>query len=235
MTSEPHHEPFIRNPAAADLVWDALEALSEGIAVYDANYRLVTCNQRYVDMFPLIADLIDRGAAWEDLLRAGAERGQYRKALGQTEAWIEGRLQNGVPIGETLEIELTNGRVYQVQFSATKNNGFVVANTDVTERRLAEVATRERETLLRTVLEASPVAVVMARQHDGSILYRSPEAVRFFGETTHATEHYLSPQDRENYVNALADTGQVDDYRLSLQNVAGESRANGILGALDRI
>lgn len=232
MTSEPYHEPFTRNPAAADLVWDALEALSEGIAVYDADYRLVTCNQRYVDMFPLIGDLIDRGAAWEDLLRAGAERGQYRRALGQTEAWIEGRLQNGVPIGETLEIELTNGRIYQVQFSATKNNGFVVANSDITDRRKAEVAMRERETLLATVLEASPVAVVMARQGDGKIRYRSPEAFRLFGHTESATEHYLNQKDRRDYVAALVADGHVDDYRVALKDASGAPRPTASWGRL---
>ena len=232
MTSEPTQKPFTRNPAAADLVWDALEALSEGIAVYDSEYRLVTCNQRYVDMFPLIGDLIDRGAAWEDLLRAGAERGQYRDAVGRHEEWIANRLQYDVPIGQTLEIELTTGSVYEVQFSATKNNGFVVANTDITERRQAEVAARERETLLSTVLEASPVAVVMARQKDGHILYRSPEAIRFFGNTKNALEHYVNPQDRQNYVDALHQAGYVDDYRITFKNAQGKLCASESWGRL---
>ncbi|WP_120502568.1 ATP-binding protein [Roseovarius sp. EL26] len=221
MISETSNKSFVRNPAAADLVWDALEALSEGIAVYDSEYRLVTCNQRYVDMFPLISDLIDRGASWSDLLRAGAERGQYREAMGRVDEWIAGRLKNDVPIGQILEIELTNGCVYEVQFSATKNNGFVVANTDITERRQAEIATHERETLLRTVLEASPVAVVMARQEDGHILYRSPEAVRFFGDTKNALEHYADRQDRQDYVDTLHQVGHVDDYRITLRNAQG--------------
>lgn len=211
-----------RNPAAADLVWDAIEALSEGIAIYGADHRLITCNQRYIDMFPMISDLITRGALWHDLLRAGAERGQYVDAVDRHEEWIEYRLKHGVPIGKTVEIELTSGAIYQVQFSATKNDGFVVANTDITERRQAEAVVREQENILRTVLETSPVVVVMARLSDGRILYRSPGAVAMFGQTTNALEHYVNPKDRDRYTAALKDAGQVNDYRITLRDVHGK-------------
>ena len=225
-------KPVNRNPAAADLVWDAIEALSEGIAVYGADHRLITCNQRYVDMFPMISDLIDRGVAWEDLLRAGAERGQYVQALGRQKEWTEYRLRLGVPIGKTIEIELTSGAIYQVQFSATKNDGFVVANTDITERRQAEAVVREQENILRTVLETSPMVVVMARLEDGRILYRSPGAVSMFGDTKNALEHYLDPKDRDRYISALAESGQVNDYHITLKDAAGNLCATTSWGRL---
>ena len=237
MTTRPKQKPFTRNPEAADLIWDAMEAISEGIAVYDADHRLVTCNQRYCDMFPLISDLIDRGALWEDLIRAGAERGQYLAALGRVEEWIAERLATGevfkqTHATQTRELELTDGSVYETQFTKTKQGGFVVTNTDITERRQAEAVAREQEQILRTVLDTSPVAVVMAKLEDGSILYRSPGAVAFFGNTKNALDHYVTPKDRQDYIETLVATGRVDDYRITLKDARGKLCATTSWGRL---
>ncbi|MEL7259418.1 MAG: PAS-domain containing protein, partial [Pseudomonadota bacterium] len=201
----------------ADLLWDAIEALSEGIAVYDADHRLVTFNRRYCDMFPIIADLIEPGVQWRELLRAGAERGQYRDAIGCEANWLEERLSQGVPIGHTLEIALGDGVYYETQFSATKHGGFVVANTDISERKQAELAAHEQAQLLRMVLETSPVAVVMARMSDGKVLYRSPRAIQMYGDTDCALSHYANPKDRDTYIAELAKSGALDDYRLTIR------------------
>ncbi|WP_299850174.1 ATP-binding protein [uncultured Roseovarius sp.] len=237
MTIGTDAKSFTRNPAAADLVWDAIEALSEGIAVYDADHRLVTCNQRYVDMFPLVADLIDRGAVWEDLVRAGAERGQYTDALGRVEEYIDERLATGRVFKDTHAtqkrvVELTDGSVYETQFSPTKQGGFVVANIDITERRQAEAIAREQERILRTVLDTSPMVVVMARLEDGRILYRSPGAVALFGQTANALAHYVNPQDRDNYIAELKKHGRVDDYHITLRNAEGKHCATTSWGRL---
>ncbi|WP_317056666.1 ATP-binding protein [Roseovarius rhodophyticola] len=201
----------------ADLLWDAIQSLSEGIAVYDADHRLVTFNQQYRNMFPMIADLIVQGVRWDDLLRAGADRGQYKDALGRAEDWLEDRLGQGVPIGQALEVSLTDGTFYKAQFSATKRGGFVVANTDITERKKAELAAQEQAQLLRKVLETSPVAVVMAQMSDGKILYRSPRAIQMYGDTECALKHYADPKDRDTYIAALTKSGALDDYRLTIR------------------
>lgn len=232
MTVGPEPDSFAQTPSETELIRDAFQALSEGIAIYDDNYRLVTFNQRYTEMFPLIADLIKPGVTWSYLVRAGAERGQYVHALGNVEEWLNNRLKDGVPVGQTVEVELTSGLIYEVQFSATKTDGFVVANTDITERRQAEAIVREQENILSTVLETSPLAITMARLEDGIILYRSPGATAFYGQTTNANEHYFDPQDRADFIDALIEKGRVDDYRLSLKNAKGERCAVASWGRL---
>ena len=237
MTIGTNAKSFTRNPAAADLVWDAIEALSEGIAVYDAEHRLVTCNQRYVDMFPMVGDLIERGAVWEDLVRAGAERGQYVDAVGRVDEYVAERMAVGTRFEKTLGTqkrvtELTDGSVYETQFSPTRQGGFVVANIDITERRQAEAGAREQERILRTILDTSPMVVVMARLDDGRILYRSPGAISLFGQTKNALAHYVNPRDRENYIGALKKHGRVDDYRITLRNAEGKHCATTSWGRL---
>lgn len=217
-----HSGETLEQSHVADLLWDAIDALSEGIALYDADHRLVGCNPQYREMFPQIAGDLVAGAKWEDLMRLGAMRGQYVDAVGQEDAWLETRLRNGVPFDQEIEVTLSQGIVCDVQYSRTSRGGFVVVNTDITERRQAEAIAREQEAILRTVLDASPAAVVMARISDGAILYRSPDAVQFFGDRKNALDHYVQPEDRLRYVEELKQKGRVDDYRITLINADGK-------------
>ncbi len=237
MTVKTHRQRITQDPESLDLVWDALEALSEGIAIYDANHTLVTCNQRYMDMYPLVADLIKPGAVWEDLVRAGAERGQYVDAIGRVEEWIAERKAAGErfkqnPEAQNREIELTSGQIYFTQFSITQHGGFVVTNSDITQRKRAEAMVRERENILSMVLETSPIAIVMARLDDGKILYRSPHALAFLGNIDNAAESFADPSDKDDYVAALKKSGRVDDYHLTLLNADGKRCATASWGRL---
>ncbi|MDA5095813.1 ATP-binding protein [Aliiroseovarius sp. KMU-50] len=231
MTSKQPHSST-RDLAAADLLYDAIEALAEGIAVFDIDRKLVTHNQKFAKLFPLVEDLIAPGVVWRDLLIAGAKRGQFADALPNPELWIDNRLNDEFPLNQTIETELANGVICQAQFSATSLGGFVVVCSDVTQRRKTEAAVREQENILRTVLETSPLAVVMARLVDGKILYRSPEAVSFFGNTQNALQHYVDPNDRNQYIDALVRNGRVDDYHITLVNAQGISCASTSWGRL---
>jgi signal transduction histidine kinase/DNA-binding response OmpR family regulator len=56
---------------ASDRLFDAIESIRAGFALYDANDSLLICNSRIRDMHPAIAHLIVPGASFEELVRAG--------------------------------------------------------------------------------------------------------------------------------------------------------------------
>src|SRR5262249_18490888 len=47
---------------------DALESMSEGFILWDANERLVTCNRRYCELFGVSSDLMVPGRTFEDVV-----------------------------------------------------------------------------------------------------------------------------------------------------------------------
>ena len=51
--------------------------MADAFALYDADGRLVLCNRRYPEFLARIAELVVPGAAYGDLMRAGARRGMY--------------------------------------------------------------------------------------------------------------------------------------------------------------
>lgn len=223
-------ETALMAPENAAPLRSALEALSDGVAVFDEEMRLVTCNQRYVEMFPLIADLITPGAHWDDMLRACVERGQIHDPFDDVEAFMNRAIANRVQFDRQILARHTDGKVYQVSFAQARSGGCVVMRRDVTEELAQNNLVRDREALLATVLDASPAAIVMARVSDSRIIYRSEEARSILGETTFAASQYAKPDARVAYLDALRETGRVDGYRITCLRKDGgafEAAASG--------
>lgn len=207
---------------AHDLLRDAIESLSEGFALYDEDRRLVLFNKQYVEMNHAVADLIEPGLDWEILMRESVRRGIHTAAMGREDEWVSDHLGLGVEYIQNHELNHTDGSCHLASVHPTKLGGFVVTRTDITEKKKAEAAQRDGELLMRTVLDASAAAVIMARVGDGQILYRSPAALELFGNTKTAKEHYVSPSDRADYITHMLADGQIDDYQLPLVNAKGE-------------
>ena len=71
---------------------DAIETISEGFSLYDAEDKLVISNTRYRELFASHADVLVPGTSFETILRTAVERGQIKDAEGRPDAWIEERI-----------------------------------------------------------------------------------------------------------------------------------------------
>ena len=121
---------------------EAIESISEGFSLYGPDDRLLLVNSKYRQMRAGIADLMMPGVVFEDLLKAGVERGQYPEARGREEAWLQTRLaQHRHPQG-SFEQQLANGRWLQISEYQTQEGGIVAIRTDITARKQAEAALR---------------------------------------------------------------------------------------------
>ena len=214
ITSVASHSP--------DLLRDSMEALSEGLAIFGPDCRLVASNERYAEMLHPVADLIVPGVLWPDLLRACASRGVYANPPEDVEAWLDQVAREPLMQVRDLEVAQADGRIYSVSHRPTSFGGFVITRTDITERRQAEAMMRDREALLATILDTIPVAIVMARREDGRIIYRSKEAQKDFPQDlVFAQDHFVDPAQRFAYVAELRKRGKLSDYRVNLRRSDG--------------
>ena len=120
---------------------DALESISQGFFLFDAEDRLVLCNSRHRELYPGLADLMEPGVRFEEIIRTAAERGLVRDAVGRAEEWIQERLgRHRNPPGPYLQRQ-SDGRWIQINERKTQDGGTVGVFTDVTElkRREAEL------------------------------------------------------------------------------------------------
>lgn len=158
--------------AASTRLRDAIEALPEGFALYDADDRLVAFNQRYSDLYAVTGEAIAIGARFEDLLRAGLARGQYPQAQGREEDWIVERLANHRnPQGPHMQ-ELPGNRWLRIDERRTRDGGIAGVRTEVTElvrreQELTELNVRLDEANLRLELmsDTDGLTAVPNRRH----------------------------------------------------------------------
>jgi signal transduction histidine kinase len=208
--------------SALGLLADAIEALSEGLALFDAEGRLVICNGRFRQMNAALAPLIVPGALFDLLLNEAVGRGAIDADTARRLAWIEDRIEPGEP-PELLEYDTPTGAGLAATIAATQQGGFVLTLRDVTTRRRAVSDTREADLMLRRVLEACPAAVLMSRLADGQILYRSPAATDLVGTIRDIQAIFASREERADFITALMPEGRVDDFRLSCLQPGGEA------------
>ncbi len=122
---------------------DAIESISDGFALYDANDRLVLFNQRYLDaLYPGNENEISTGATFEMIIRRAAKRGLIRDAQGRVDAWVAARLKSHRNPSEPHVQQRADGRWLQVNERKTADGGTVVVHTDISElkRREEELA-----------------------------------------------------------------------------------------------
>ncbi|GAB4353604.1 MAG: hypothetical protein Kow006_18840 [Gammaproteobacteria bacterium] len=134
---------------------DALEALSEGFVYYDAEDRLVICNQRYRDIYRISAEVMKEGNTFENIVRYGAERGEYEIPEGMSiDEWVAERVRiHRNPSGQPLEQQLRDGTWLQINEVRTRDGGIAGVRTDITRLKQAEKAWRNESELAARLAE----------------------------------------------------------------------------------
>ncbi|MCC5962390.1 MAG: PAS domain S-box protein [Rhodobacteraceae bacterium] len=130
----------------------AIEALQDGFVLFDAEDRLVLCNDRYRAVYPLTAPAMVPGARFEDILRKAITVGEIADARGRAQDWLSERLRQHAEAREPVIQRLTDGRVLRIYEMPTGDGGRVGLRVDITEitraRDAAEAANRAKSEFL---------------------------------------------------------------------------------------
>ncbi|MFQ5755719.1 MAG: PAS domain S-box protein [Acidiferrobacterales bacterium] len=157
----------------------AIENLQEGFALYDADDRLVMCNEEYRRLHPKTEHILKPGMRFEELVRTNIEHGVNADAIGCEEEHIRQRMKHHRNPTEPLIRTLTDGTTFIIKESRTPAGGVVVTETDITKRRRAEAALRESEDRFRDLIEGSVLGIVI--DTDGKPLFANQAFAQIFG------------------------------------------------------
>ena len=121
-------------PAVANLLTDAIESITEGFALYDAEDRLVICNSHYREvLYPVVTSGLEPGSLFEDIVRSAAELGLIEDAAGRVEPWVAERLERHRNPGQPHLEQRSGNRWFQFSERKTQGNGTVAVYSDFTD------------------------------------------------------------------------------------------------------
>jgi PAS domain S-box-containing protein len=133
----------------------AIENILDGFVLFDSDDRLILCNSKYRRMYPNSRDLIIPGAKFEDIIRGGAERGEFPEAIGRVDEWVAERLQIHHQDTQTFEMPLVGDRWIRGYDKKLSTGMRVGIRIDITELRqakdIAEGATKAKATFLASM------------------------------------------------------------------------------------
>lgn len=120
-------------------LYEALELIDDGFAIFDRDDRLILWNSKYEIMYDKSRKAIRAGVTFEELIREGVANGQYIKAGEDPEGFIADRLAaHRVPQG-AIEQELPNGRWMRVKEFRSADGSSVGLRTNITDLKKREL------------------------------------------------------------------------------------------------
>jgi adenylate cyclase len=133
---------------------EAIEAISEGFALFDADDRLAICNQRYKDMYARIGLKIEPGLSFAQITDHLARSEVID--VEDSGAWVEQRIaQHHHPDGP-FEQRRTDGSWMRISERPTAAGGIVGVFTDITGDKAREA---QLEDLVNSLEEARDIAL----------------------------------------------------------------------------
>lgn len=171
--------------AAETLLVDAIESISEGLIIFDANDRLVRTNSRYEKIYFRIAELLVPGMPFEEWMEALADHNIVANHTGTMDDWFIERRKHRRELTGSIEAELSDGRWIRIAERPIRNGGTVGVHTDITKLKHAEQALRQNAEQFQNLFEGSIQGVAI---HDHfTPLFLNQSLAHTFG--------YISPKE----------------------------------------
>ncbi len=191
------------------LLREALDAMSEGVAVFTAQDDYVLWNTKYEQSHHESCDILRPGLPFEALLRHGLARGQYVEAVGREAAWLKSRLASraGLVDRTSEEQELPDGRFIRVEDTRLSSGGSISVAVDIT-------AIKRRGASFLFLFEHNPVPLAVFDRETFDILAVNDAACLQYGyakaELTRMTVlDVLAPEEKQAVLEAQ-DRGDLD-------------------------
>lgn len=132
-------EARLRIETSERILRSAIDALDEAFALYDAQERLMLCNDKYLDLLGVRRNEVRIGMPIERILKLSIEAGSYLAARADPEGWYASQLAMWRQPSHQQRLQLSNGRWIKRVVAATSDGMRVMFCIDITDLQQALV------------------------------------------------------------------------------------------------
>jgi PAS domain S-box-containing protein len=141
----------------------AINNMTQGLVMFDAEGRLALGNERHADMYRLSGEAVMPGSDLCAIVEACKSAGTFVGDVDRYCSDVMASLKKG---GAAVTNELPDGRMIHVINRPLPEGGWVATHEDVTETRRAEAERDRNRDLLDKVIENVPVMIIVKNATD---------------------------------------------------------------------
>ena len=207
---------------------NALDNMTQGLCMFDAQGRVVLCNRRYIGMYNLSPEIVRPGCSLQELMQHRKETGLFS---GDVEAYCRQIFKN-IDKGQSTQfyVQSSDGRIVLAKNEPLPSGGWVSTHADVTEQRRAEeeraasqVQQQQRAAIDAAIASFRPQAEKLLSSVSGSATAMRSTASALLGSSDQTSQRAESAVQAFNEASANVETAAVAADELS-RSIAEISR-----------
>ncbi len=210
MTDQPTRKISFDSPAKSGSDsphWPSPSALADasfGLGVFDAEARLVICNDKYLEMYGLSREVITPGRTLCEIL-------EHRKTIGTFSGdpqKFSSDVRTTVRSGKSNShiVKLDDGRLISIVNEPMPNGGWVSTHEDVTARTRTERELVSTRAFLDTVIDNIPASLFVQDAKDIRLMLINRAAANLLGitreEAVGKSAYDLLPKEEADFITA---------------------------------
>ncbi len=226
-----------RAKLATDRLANAVESLSEMFALWDANDRLVMCNEQFRQMNAAISEKLVPGTPFEDFLRAGVRKGIFIDDIANEDEWVRWRMEKHANPGPPYEAKRPDGRWLRISERRLADGSVMTIASDITDLVRQAEAAEHREKRYALALETSLQAIWQWNPRTrhleiGSLFWTqigrekpaNPIDLEDFLELIDEEDRNRVYRDLQPFIENTGETGQMRTKAFRVPTADGEAR-----------
>jgi hypothetical protein len=198
---------------------NALDNMTQGLCMFDAQSRVVLCNRRYIGMYNLSPEIVRPGCSLQELMQHRKETGLFS---GDVEAYCRQIFKN-IDKGQSTQfyVQSSDGRIVLAKNEPLPSGGWVSTHADVTEQRRAEEeraasqVQQQRAAIDEAIASFRPQAERLLSSVSGSATAMRSTASALLGSSDQTSQRATSAMRAFNEASVNVETAAVAADELS--------------------
>src|SRR5260221_6272242 len=216
----------------------ALNNMSQGLNMFDAQGRITLLNTRYLQMYKLSADIVKPGCTLKGLIEYRKQTGLF---AGDVDSYVQ-KILDAMAQGKSQGhyVQASDGRIVLAKNEPLPGGGWVSTHEDVTEQRHAEqerAAIRSqdqrRATIDSAIASFRPTVEKLLSSVSGSATAMRSTAGALFGSSEHTSQRAESAVHAFHEASVNVETAAVaaDELSHSISEISRQlTHTNSVVG-----